>query len=519
MVDFQQQQPPLPPSTSGPINPVPLSLPSILVNAKPRGNPTTKHSRPPLSSSSSAPPRAKVARQPGKRKLLRLENARFSTAINPHIVRPRPSDYSPGYESRRYKGSFQQPIPGLVKELGRGEEVPRDGREVRDWRREMDEVKKVKRAAGSESRRGEGTPASPTTSALNTPPPPPSGLFTMSLPEARFFLKRRAVVETRLDSGHASSAAPSSSSSSPTMQSLVDLVEDDFASWKEQVVYLLDAEATSNQADTTRLNPRPRLVVASSSSLAQARVEEHHHLPHSLSYLIPDSFDRLTVHCLARLWGLKSLSKSINHNGEELKLTWIFKPPPSSRRAQAHLTQPSRGGVRGSAPAPRAHLNPLIRHLARSEPASLSTRTSRLSGTATSHGLDTPPATDISSQSEFEEGEGTDVDTIESASVASLPSSGADSGSELGGLSDVGEAEEGEGEDIGEETLRPPDSDTDALIVPVRRRLEELTLAGDDTEDALDEIESLPSSRGEREYEAEAEDDGEWQEIEDDHLE
>jgi hypothetical protein len=303
------------------------------------------------------------------------------------------------------------------------------------------------------------------------------------------------------------------------MQSLVDLVEDDFASWKEQVVYLLDAEATSNQADTTRLNPRPRLVVPSSSSLAQARVEEHHHLPHSLSYLIPDSFDRLTVHCLARLWGLKSLSKSISHNGEELKLTWIFKPHPSSRRAQANLAQPSRGGMRGN--GARGHLNPLIRHLARSEPAPPSTRTNRLSGIATSHGLDTPPATDISSQSEFEEGEGTDVDTIESASIASLPSSGADSGSELGGLSDVGEAEEDEGDDVGEETLRPPDSDTDALIVPVRRRLEELALAGDDAgddEDA-DEIESLPSSRGEREYEAEAEDDGEWQEIDDDHLE
>lgn len=86
----------------------------------------------------------------------------------------------------------------------------------------------------------------------------------------------------------------------------------------------------------------------------------------------------------------------------------------------------------------------------------------------------------------------------------------------------MGEAEEDEGAaDVGEETLRPPDSDTDALIVPVRRRLEQLALAGDDTDDDedVDEIESLPSSRGERDYEAEAEDDGEWQEIDDDHLE
>lgn len=422
-----------PPAASSLINPVPLSIPALLVNPKAR-NPSA--ARP----SSSGPrrnqpllPNGKIDRT-GRRKILRRENSRLSG--NPHVVRPRATDYAPAHSgSDSYKTTFPTPVPSYLASLN-VDDAPRDERVARDWRREWEDQMQSQRRDADDAQQGArigdrllqpGARGMEAANLATSSAPPQSGLFTMSLPEARFFLKRRAGVRCRIDGVEAEPVPPMTAIT--PMQDLVNRVEEEFAAWIDQVVYL-STEGSRHGTDTTKLNAQPKVIVpdlslatASSSSTApSARVEEHHHLPHSLSYLIRDPFDRLAVHCLARVWGLRSLSKPVASNGpgsqKDSKLTWIFKPASKGRavRRPDGPTASAAGGIgpidvtnrqAGSAPTQNGYINPLIRHLANVGISNNATQGSSANAGTTRQGPlrsarihvpETPPTTDIGSE-------------------------------------------------------------------------------------------------------------------------
>lgn len=322
---------------------------------------------------------------------------------------------------------------------------------------------------------------------------PESGLFTMSLQEARFFLKRRAGVVSKLDQqrqrhaerrgqaaiqshqdqdgreSHAcrtiSPEAAQGSAADTSMQRLVNCIEVEFDAWQRQVVYLAPSSDKWAGGNTTQLKDSPRTLLESENSSSSssvlsgtARVEEHHHLPQSLSLLIPDAFDRLTVHCLARVWGLRSFSKPVaqTHTGSrrasdatrlhEAKLTWILKPS-RSKVARAALSNLS-----GSFGRSNPYLvDPQGLGSTASDRFS-SGRISLVNGHASSHGaspsqgaavgFETPPTTDVgTSTSEQEESEPGDTDDTASsiAENSGEVTMHARKGSLLTALQEVGE--------------------------------------------------------------------------------
>ncbi|CAO1612921.1 unnamed protein product [Parajaminaea phylloscopi] len=421
----------LPPATAGAnaattsslIDPVPLSMPSILVNPK------SSNPHPPRVSSNGPYTRGPQSKAPskerhiGRRKLLRRVNAAMAVH-NPHIARPRPADFQPGSAShQRYQGTFPSPLPRYLKEVGKGGEI-RDGREARDWRKEMEFVTTPYAPSRRSLQPGDRGFASPSGDAATQQALPESGLFTMGLSEAKYFLSRRADVVTRLDRQRQSSLAPSS-----PMQRLVDCVEEEFASWQRQVVYL-DPSTAAHGGSMTELSSCPRVLLTaddvSTSDAGSGRIEEHHRLPQSLSYLIPDAFDRLTVHCLARIWGLRSFSKAVRAgNGQEVKLTWILKPPRSAKSAHA---------LRQRLPASSGRHNPFLVESAESAttaPAAvrraasgqvvtsageISAQPPRARPTGIAVGFETPPTTDVgTSASEFGDSELDDGDDAASS--------------------------------------------------------------------------------------------------------
>lgn len=393
---------------------------------------------------------------------------------NPHVVKPKLADYQPGAAAQdRYTGTFPSPLPKYLREVGKGGEI-RDGREARDWRRELEVVTGSQPATSSAAQLRPGDkgldPTRLTSDAL-----PDSGMFSMSLQEARFFLTRRAGVVSSRDEKRQEKArrrnkqqqqqqhvgdggfkatgehataddapVPASQPALTPMQQLVDAVEAEFASWQDQVVYLAPTSDAGSRGTTTQLNTTPRSILppletSVSSEASAGRLEEHHRLPQSLSYLIPDPFDRLTVHCLARVWGLRSFSKPVansaaGNGGSQAKLTWILKPPrsaksfhPSSRsynvagqvqggRDNPFLVEPPGSG-------PSTATNGLSNGMSSRPPAS----GRRVSSSRGPGGLETPPTTDVgTSASEFEDSELEETDDGASSVAAEDEAAAAD---------------------------------------------------------------------------------------------
>lgn len=440
------------PSRPALIDPVPMSLPAILVEPRARSN--APHKPPPttLSPSSGASSRYATRTQPlGKRKLIRQSNSRF--ASNPHAVRPRRSDFFPAHTNSErsyrnlYTGSASTPLVRNVSV----DDAPRDGREMREWMKEWTGLNRQREGSSTTSR------VAATTSALDglsledssNASDVPSGMFTMSLPEARTLLKRRVGVTSRRDRSDQNDDQDAS-----PMQSVVDAIEDELEAWKTQVVYR--SENTPEGLS--------RIIVHGEELGARPRVVEQMRLPHTLVYEIDDSFDRLIVHSLARIWGLRSFSKA-SIDGSH-RLTHILKPPEKRRVAPARQHHPREGVV-----------NPLIRHLANGgggsspAPAPRPPPTTRQTSRVGAGGLDTPPTTDVGSEadsaSEFEgwtEQSESEVDVSESE-----------------GESDAGDAgDAGATSDARSEDGRP----RRAPLHPLRRARPPIAVSADDSDDA-----------------------------------
>lgn len=443
MSTLSAAQGPAPSPTSSPstlIDPVPLSMPSILVN--PRSSNSASHTlanraiKPPPSASSSSSSHRHI----GRRKLLRRINSAPSSH-NPHAVaRPRAADYLPSHSGQeRYRGTFPSPTPRYLREVGKQGEI-RDARQARDLRVEWEQGQEAAQQGRRELRPGDKG-----LDDARSDLPPDSGLFTMSIQEARFFLHRRAgVTISRSGRPHQRSneeASPPPLPEQTPMQHLVDCLEREFQDWADQFVYL----PTTSTAVGGSLTSQPTILVEASddgtaSTASRARVEEHQRLPQSLVLCVPNAFDRLAVHCLARVWGMRSFSKPAPNSGEEgTKLTWILKPPPSKTTMQKmreeHRQRQREGGAPfGSLSAP----NP-----AGAMPVGI---VSRSQG-----GLETPPTTDVGT-SASELGDSSDDDDGWSVSEADAANETAGSAtlqpSEGDATLDIVAEEEGDEEDV-----------------------------------------------------------------------
>ncbi|CAO1620225.1 unnamed protein product [Jaminaea pallidilutea] len=444
---------------SGLINPVPMRIPAVLVNPKQSASQRPSAHQVATRSALGRAPGSKNERHIGRRKLLRRINATMSNH-NPHAVRPKASDYSPGSDRHDiYRGTFRTPLPPYVREVGKGAEI-RDGREARDWRKqlELDAASTVANDKRNQMQVGDRGLEDPRFEAGSATPAsiPDVGVFTMSLQEARFFIHRRAGCSSKLDrngqhretarSDAAAAAAseeaePAPSQSVTPMQDLVNRIEDEFGMWKEQVVYQPQvAGSDGSPLSAMKPNPHPRTVVQGEDFVTSAplvRVEEHYHLPQSVSYHVPDNFDRLAVHCLARLWGLRSFSKSLKGLDDiEMKLTWILKPPTKNTRSSRGNVA-SGGSSVGAASPSNGRLNPLLAPIAAAAAASRSSTGAsggvsapqseppapQPSFSRTRSGMETPPTTDVgtsASEYEYEEDTASSANATDEEEVASV---------------------------------------------------------------------------------------------------
>ncbi|CAO1626313.1 unnamed protein product [Sympodiomycopsis kandeliae] len=372
-----------PPSSSSLINPVPLSIPSILIEPRSR---SANRSQPSSSSlhSSSYPPNKQRASVIGKRKVIRYNNNRFTS--NPHIVRPSKRDLLPFHANDKGKSVWNNSNNNTGGNV-RMEDVPRDEREMRQWRLEwmahQSQNKDQNRKQALQP--GDKGLSSGDTEEVDSGD---SGMYSMSLSEAKLFLRKRAGVVSRKD--------PSSSHAEASpLQALVDCIETEFQTWKDQVVYKPQDEVSSrviipNDDDESGEYQYSSSYPSSSSSPSfpsTGRVVEVSHQPHTIIYSISDSFDRLLIHSLARVWNFKSFSKNDVQDSTK-RLTYILKPP-ERKKINTH----SQNG----------RLNPLIQHLSKGRSTTSPITTVGVGRSRVGiGGLETPPTTDVGSEIDLE---------------------------------------------------------------------------------------------------------------------
>lgn len=306
----------------------------------------------------------------GRRKLQRKENARLSS--NPHVVRPSIKDFSLGHNDRT--PSF--PLPSELQSTYQKANYS-------DFQRQ--------------NPTGKGREIDQKSDLM--------GGMTMTYSDAHWFLCNRVGIRP----------GQVQSNMNP-LQQFTKMAEAEIVAWLEQDVFLrpdrkdaivlidLPATYTDDVKDVTSDN----------------RLMEIQRTPHNLVWSTSDPFKRLTIHCLARVYGCTSFSKDAPGSPTESasRQTWILKSRAAQRQQQQRLTHAS---------------NPLTRHIG---------------------DLETPPTTDI----------GTDVGSELASEVTSDVASNLDGNSDWA-VSDIGE-EDNEME--GEVTVLPND-DRDVSAMGIRR--------------------------------------------------
>ncbi|CAD6884166.1 unnamed protein product [Tilletia controversa] len=401
---------------------IPMSMPAILINPKPASRLLAN----PNPNRTSVPLRHKpgVAIE-GKRRLLRSAHFHALTT-GPGAGRPTNADYVQPAKPNAVRSTFPQPMP---PEVARALKLSRE--------EQVDLVRSATAAAGSSSSLAAGSAEEP-------------GHFEVSLREARRFLKERLGVVPRADqvfppNGKVEYATPPRETregevgpstrgaafvvEDHAMQRFADIVEDELDAWLGTEVYVRPDQQEQDRQTRTIVDAdfvRPRSA-AEKQTEAEAEVEpteessgarglrrseganrtrdsepcvmEISSAPHSLRWHIPSPLLRYAVHCLARMHGCPSFSKDavqasnsnsngtpsqrVQNAGPVRREIWILNPNPAAR------------GARSRAPAPAPRRSTLQAAL---QPPS--------TGTATAiaiHpllGLETPPTTDIGTDSE-----------------------------------------------------------------------------------------------------------------------
>ncbi|PWN33246.1 uncharacterized protein FA14DRAFT_190412 [Meira miltonrushii] len=330
----------------------------------------------------------------GRRKLQRKENARLSS--NPHVVRPSIKDFSLGHNDRT--PSF--PLPSELQSTFQKATYGDSQRQSLDGKgRENDQKSDL------------------------------MGGMTMTYSDAHWFLCNRVGIRP----------GQVQSNMNP-IQQFTKMAEAEIVAWLGQDVFL-----RPDRKDAVVLIDLPATYTDDIKEVtSDNRLMEIQRTPHNLVWSTSDPFKRLTIHCLARVYGCQSFSKDAPGLPSESasRQTWILKSRAAQRQQQQRLTHAS---------------NPLTRHIG---------------------DLETPPTTDI----------GTDVGSELASEITSDVASNLDGNSDWA-VSDIGEEDD---EMEGEFTVLPGD-ERDVTAAEIRKASIPPYHIRDDAEDddaALADVES-----------------------------
>ena len=293
--------------------PVPMSLPAIL------RNPRLRHLQPP-------PVRTRPGVGPGipsrgdayvgKRRMRRNENNRFLS--NPHTARPAPSDFQ--VQPNKVRSTFAMQRDASV---GRLESIAES--HVPDF-------------------------ASPQhASATFEVDSALKGQFSMSLKDAQQFLRARRSTADSVDG--MAQAMYNMSLSDPVnrqppapatfIEQLIETAEREISSWLQQTVHRQDGSAPASPREVLS---RPASSVRNSTAILEVR-----RTPALLVWHIDDAYNRLAVHCVARVLNCPSFSRPVLSGdramGGQERHTWILHSNPlvrgrRTRAAAARLHGP-----------------------------------------------------------------------------------------------------------------------------------------------------------------------------------
>lgn len=290
--------------------PIPMSLPAILRNPRLRHLQAPVRTRPNSGSTSTDKSDAYV----GKRRMRRSENSRFLS--NPHTVRPTPSDFQ--VQPNHVRSTFA---------------VQQNGRTVR-----LETISESH--APDFASPQHASAAFEVNSAMK-------GQFSMSLKDAQQFLRAR---QSKPDAFDGMAHAMDVMSLDQTMASipanpltfiekLIYTAEREIASWLHQTVHLHGEHGSTCREVLTRPASSVRNTVA---------ILEVRRTPALLVWHVDDAYNRLAVHCVARVLNCPSFSRPVNTSsvlGSE-RHTWILHPNPLVRgqRSRGAVVRRSRVG-------------------------------------------------------------------------------------------------------------------------------------------------------------------------------
>ncbi|PWN47264.1 hypothetical protein IE53DRAFT_382257 [Violaceomyces palustris] len=324
-------------------SPIPMSMPSILLNP----SRTTNAFLGATSSQRTSAARLALTRKEkemGRRKARRSENARL--ASNPHAVRPSPSDY------RLYANPTKSTFPSL-SDSGAGGAAPTS---YRTGLPPPDHV--------------DLKTSEPSFDMLSSS----RGQFKMSIKQARRILNEKLELEeAKRGGGDPSRRGPAGPG---PVERLVWKAEEEIRSWLEETVFVGDEMIRGRRAKGASQGGKGRVLVdkdfvvlppsapASSSSPPpldqeegaefgaprseavdmdhqKAQLRELQRSPNALVWCLPDPFLRLAIHCLSRIYGCPSFSKDAHpptpqSNSSSTTNTTTTSPPFSTNPRERH---------------------------------------------------------------------------------------------------------------------------------------------------------------------------------------
>ncbi|WFD42183.1 hypothetical protein MPSI1_000822 [Malassezia psittaci] len=299
------------PGTNRDSGPVPMSLPAILQNPRLRHLQTPLRSRHVAASSSIQKSDSYV----GKRRMRRNENSRFLS--NPHTVRPAPDDFQ--LQRNTVRSTFETPCKGTEASLDTISES-----NVPDF--------------GSPNN---SSAAFEVNSALR-------GQFSISLKDAQQFLLNRQSKKDSIDTltqafdkSILADPPPSVPTGSMTfIELLIATARREISDWLQKTVHL--------QHNKSSITPRQILLRPSSSVQNHVAIVEVQRTSAYLVWHIDDAYNRLAVHCVARVLNCPSFSRPVLSHARPVggaeRHTWILHPNPLVRgkRSRTNVLRTSR---------------------------------------------------------------------------------------------------------------------------------------------------------------------------------
>ena len=232
------------------------------------------------------------------------------------------------------------------------------------------------------------------------------GQFSMSFGGAQRFLRTRLQTSSAQPLRTANAETPSNAAPKPTLiERLIRIAGREVDAWLQQTVHLPDTQAYET----------PRVLVAHPDGTPL--LVELRRSPTALVWKVDDAYDRLAVHCVARVLECPSFSRTVPAGGMRAgwhaeRHTWVLNPNPllRSQPRRRRRMQHRRGSSSSSTSA----------SIASSTGPPLPGQNPPLAAGILQQciaGLDTPPSTEV------EESDGADAESLADSLAESLADS------------------------------------------------------------------------------------------------